>query len=123
MKYDLFYLITIHNILLYPKIVGISYTICQQSWDNKFWPTQWTQSLVIPIPKKDDIKKCSIYRTLSLICHSSNILLTIIRIRLTPQAEHIISEEQAVFRKGRSTVEQITNIRTLLKEGSCETDI
>ena len=34
--------------------------------------------------------------------------------RLTPQAEQIISEEQAGFRKGKSTVEQIQNVRTLL---------
>ena len=51
-----------------------------------------------------------------LICHSSNILLKIILKRLTPQAEQIISEEQAEFRKVRSTVEQIRNVRTFIEE-------
>ena len=69
--------------------------------------------MVIPIPKKGDLKKCSNYITLSLICHSSDILLKIILKRLTPQAEQITYMEQARFRKGRSTVEQITNVRTL----------
>ena len=72
--------------------------------------------LVIPIPEKGDLQKCSNYRTLSLICHSSKILLQIIRKRLTPQAEQIISEEQAWFRKGRSTIEHITNVRTLIEK-------
>ena len=79
--------------------------VFQKSRDNKILPTQWTQSLVIPILKKGDLTKCSNYRTLSLICHSSNILLKIILKRVTPQVEQFISEEQAGFRKGRSTVE------------------
>ena len=56
---------------------------------------------------------CSNYRTLSLICHSRKILLQIILKRLTLQTEQIISEEQEGFQKGRSTVEQIINVRTL----------
>ena len=36
--------------------------------------------------------------------------------RLNPQAEKIISEEQTGFRKGRSTVEQITNYRIIMEK-------
>ena len=67
----------------------------------KKWPTQWTQSLVIPIPKKGNLRKCENYRTLSLISHSSKMLLRIILNRLNPQVERILSDEQAGFRKGR----------------------
>ena len=59
--------------------------------------------------KKGNLRKCENYRTLSLICHSSNILLRSILNRLTSQAEEGLSEEQAGFRKGRSTTEQIFN--------------
>ena len=36
--------------------------------------------------------------------------------RLKPQAEKIIAEEQAVFRAGRSTTEQIFNLRILCEK-------
>ena len=36
--------------------------------------------------------------------------------RLKPQAEKIIAEEQARFRAGRSTTEQIFNLRILCEE-------
>ena len=84
-------------------------------WNTKEWPIQWTRSLVITIPKKGDSRKCSNYRTISLIKNASKILLKILLNQLNPQAEKIISEEQAGFRKGRSTVEQITNCRIIMK--------
>ena len=40
-------------------------------------------------------------------------MLKIILNRLNPQAEKIIAEEQAGFRAGRSTTEQIFNLRIL----------
>ena len=61
-----------------------------------------------------DLRKCENYRTLSLISHSSTILLRIILNRLNPQVERILSDEQAGFRKGRITVEQIFNCRILM---------
>ena len=42
-------------------------------------------------------------------------MLKIILNRLKPQAEKIITEEQAGFRAGRSTTEQIFNLRILLR--------
>ena len=74
-------------------------------------PAQYTQYLVIYIPKKVNLRKCENHRTLSLISHSSKIILK----RLNPQVERILSDERAGFRKGRSTVEQIFNCRILME--------
>ena len=43
-------------------------------------------------------------------------MLKIILKRLKPQAEKIIAEEQAGFRAGRSTTEQILNLRILCEK-------
>ena len=59
-------------------IIRMLTAICQKAWVSKSCPKQWTKSLIIPIAKKGDLKKCKNYRTLSLIYHSSKILLTII---------------------------------------------
>ena len=50
-------------------------------------------------PKKGDLKKFSNYLTICLISHKIKILLRIILNRLIPQAEDILAEEQAGFRK------------------------
>ena len=77
------------------------------------WPTPWTQSLIITLPKKGNLQLCQNYRTISLISHSSKVMLKVILNRLKSQAEEIIAEEQGGFRAGRSTTEQIFNLRIL----------
>ena len=64
----------------------------------------------ITLPKKGNLQLCQNYRTISLISHPSKVMLKIILNRLQPQAEEIIAEEQAGFRAGRSTTEQIFNL-------------
>ena len=53
---------------------------------------------------------------ISLISHPSKVMLKIILNRLKPQVEKIITEEQAGFRAGRCTAEQIFNLRILCEK-------
>ena len=87
--------------------------ICNKIWWTGEWPTPWTQSLVITLPKNGNLQLCQNYRTISLISHPSKVMLKVILNCLKPEAEKIIAEEQAVFRPGRSTTytEQIFNLR------------
>ena len=94
-------------------MIDILTTICNQNWKTGEWPITWTQSLVITLPKKSNLQLCQNYRTISLIIHSSKVMLKINLTRLQPQAEEIIAEEQAGFRAERSTTEQIFNLRIL----------
>ena len=52
----------------------------------------------------------------SLVSRPSKVMLKIILKRLKPQAEKIIAEEQTGFRAGRSTTEQIFNLRILCEK-------
>ena len=74
------------------------------------------QSLIIPLPKKGNLRQCKNYRTISLISHTSKVMLRVILNRLKNQAEEHLAEEQAGFRAGRSTVEQIFNCRLLIEK-------
>ena len=87
--------------------------ICTEVWNKGKWPKIWTNSLIVTIPKNGNLKKCNNYRTISLISHPSKVLLQIVLSRLKAQAESIMAEEQAGFRAGRSTTEQILNLRIL----------
>ena len=91
-------------------------TICNKIWQTGEWPTPWTQSLVITLPKKGNLQQYQNYRTISLISHPSKVMLKIILNRLKPQAEKIIVEEQAGFRAGRSTTEQFFNHRIICEQ-------
>ena len=53
---------------------------------------------------------------ISLVCHPSKVLLQVLLNRLKRQAESIIAEEQAGFRAGRSTTQQIFNFRILCEK-------
>ena len=88
---------------------------CQKIWETKERPKLWTQSLVIPLPKKGKPKQCQTYRAISLISHPSTIMLRVILIRLKAKAEKL-AEKQAGFRPGLSTVEQIFNSRFITEK-------
>ena len=97
-------------------MIDILTTICNKTWKTGEWPTTWTQSLGITLPKKGNLQLCQNYRTISLISHPSKVMLKIILNRLQPQAEEIIAEEQAGFRARRSNTEQIFSLRILCQK-------
>ena len=39
-------------------------TTCNNIWQTGEWPTPWTQSLVITLPKKGNLQQCQNYRTI-----------------------------------------------------------
>lgn len=84
--------------------------ICNKIWQAGQWPSTWTQSLILTLPKKGTLQHCQNYCTISLISYPSKVMLKILLKRLKQQAENIIAEEQEGFREGRSTVEQIFNL-------------
>ena len=53
-------------------------TISDKIWQTGEWPTPWTQSLVITLPKKCNLQQCQNYKTISLISHPSKVTLKII---------------------------------------------
>ena len=97
-------------------MIDVLTEICNRIWRTGEWPTPWTQSLIITLSKKGNLQLCQNYRTISIISHSSKVMLKVILNRLKPQAEEIIAEEQAGFRAGRSTTEQIFNLRILCEK-------
>ena len=80
-------------------------------WKTGKWPTDWCKSVYIPIPKKGDLLQCSNYRTIALISHASKILLIIVAERMKGYLDSEIAPEQAGFRTGRGTRDQLFNIR------------
>ena len=68
--------------ILKDDAVKVLHSICQQIWKNQQWPVDWKISVFIPIPKKDNAKKCSNYPTTALISYATKVMLNILQARL-----------------------------------------
>ena len=55
--------------ILNDDAVKVLHSICQQIWKTQQGPQNWKMSVFIPIPKKDNAKKCSNFHTTALISH------------------------------------------------------
>ena len=84
--------------------------------ENPAVAQDWKRSVFIPIPKKDNAKECSNYRTIALISHASKVLLKILQARLQHYVNHELPDLQATFRKGRETSGQIANIPWIIEK-------
>jgi len=67
-----------------------------------------------PTFQKGDLKQCANYRTIALVSHATKIFLRVILERIRVKTETEIADEQAGFRQGRGTRDQITNLRILM---------
>ena len=90
--------------------------LCNKAWEEGTIPEEWGKSILVPIPKKGDLSDCSNYRTISLINHTGKVLLTVLLNRLKSHLDPYLSEEQAGFRKDRSTVHQILTLSLLAEK-------
>jgi hypothetical protein len=92
------------------------HSLCNQAWHEGGIPAEWAKSIIVTIPKKGDLADCSNYRTISLLNHMSKVLMTVLLERLKAQMEPHLSEEQAGFRRDRSTVHQILILRLMAEK-------
>ena len=56
--------------ILKDDAVKVLHSICWKIWKTQQCPQDWKKSVLIPIPKKDNAKECSNYRTNALISHA-----------------------------------------------------
>lgn len=89
--------------------------ICQEIYNTGEWPKDFTKTIITPIEKKVNALECKDYRTLSLLCHASKIMLRILKKRIEGKVEAVnfLGEDQFGFRKGRGTRDAIGVLRVL----------
>ena len=84
--------------------------------ENSAVATGQEKSVFIPIPKKDNAKECSNYRTIALISYTSKVMLKILQVRVQQYMSHELVNVQVGFSKGRGTRDQIANILQIIKK-------
>ena len=85
--------------ILKDDAVKVLYSICQQIWKTQQWPQDWKRSVFIPIAKKGNAKECSNYHTITLISHTSKVMLKILQARLQQYMNCELPDIQAGFKK------------------------
>ena len=84
-----------------------------KSWETGAVPAIWRKAEIVAIPKKGkplDVPES--YRPISLLCSASKLLERLVQTRLQYwlESRHLITPNQAGFRKGHSTMDQIARI-------------
>ena len=96
--------------------VKVLHSICQQIWETQQWPQDWKRSVFLPISKKGNAKECSNYHTVTLISHTSRVMLKFLQARLQQYMNCELADIQAGFGKGRWIRDQIANIRWIMEK-------
>ena len=68
--------------ILKDDAIKVLHSICQQIWKTQLWSQDWKRTIFTPIPKKGNAKECSNYHTISLLLHTSKVMLKTLQSRL-----------------------------------------
>ena len=96
--------------------VKVLHSRCQQIGKTQQCLQDWKRSVFIPIPKKNNAKECSNYRTIALISHASKVMLKILQARLQLYMNCELPDVQEGFRKSSGTRDQIANICWIIEK-------
>ena len=70
-------------------------------WEERRVHKEWVDSILIPIPKKGNLRSCDNWHGISLLEVMEKVVARIIQGRLQKLAERELPESQCGFRKGR----------------------
>ena len=85
-------------------------SVCQQIWKTQQLLQDWKMSVFILIPKNGNAKAYTNYCTIAFISHISKVMPKILQARHQQHMNRELPDDQAGFRKGRGTRDQIANI-------------
>lgn len=79
-------------------------------------PEDWGKAIITPIYKKGDKSDCKNYRGISLLSVPGKVFTKVLQRRMKCYVEEAVAEEQAGFRPGRGTVDQLFTIRQIAEK-------
>ena len=104
--------------LIIPELIIHPNNPCLKSWLRGFLsfclhhlkiPKIWRRALVVAVPKPSKpVEDPRSYRPIFLLCVPYKILERLIYARVEPLIDPLLPREQVGFRRGRSTVDQVT---------------
>ena len=90
--------------------------IMEDVWRSGEVVKDWKDAIIVPIPKKGDLRKCNNWRGISLLDIAGKVLARIMQERLQVIAEELLPDSQCGFRKGRGCTDMIFVARQLVEK-------
>ena len=90
--------------------------LLQDVWASKTVVKDWKDAVIVPIPKKGDLRECDNWRGISLLDVAGKVFARVIQERLQVIANDILPESQCGFRKGRGCTDMIFAARQLVEK-------
>lgn len=84
-------------------------------WESKEVPDSWRNAIIVPLHKKSSTTVPSNYRGISLLRVTYKLLERLVLERLSTSREQRARDEQAGFRPGRSTIDQVFILRRMIE--------
>jgi len=85
-------------------------------WEEERVPEDWCGGLIVKLPKKGDLTTCGNWRGITLMSTIAKVMGRILIMRIAAGTDAELRKEQAGFRKGRSTTEQIFVLRNIVEQ-------
>ena len=85
-------------------------------WEQKKVPKTWKQGLIFKIPKKGDVTECGNWRGITLTFVLSKAFGRVLIDRIRDGVNSKLRNEQAGFRSGRGTIEQLFILRYIIEQ-------
>ena len=82
-------------------------------WKEERVPQEWVDAILIPIPKKGNLKCCDNWRGITLLEVVGKVVARVVQNRLQELAEKLLPESQCGFKKGRGCNDMIFTIRQM----------
>ncbi|XP_071572354.1 uncharacterized protein [Temnothorax nylanderi] len=98
------------------KMVNWIWEVCKRVWRGEGWPEQWKEGEIIPLVKKGEGREVKDYRGITIMSSMYKIYTAILaeRIREEVEMKKLIPDNQAGFRKGMGTMDQIFALNYLV---------
>ena len=85
-------------------------------WESEDVPEEWKQGLIVKLPKKGDLTICGNWRGLTLMSVPAKCFGKCLLLRIRDAVDRRLRREQAGFRRGRGTNEQIFILRNIIEQ-------
>ena len=96
--------------------VAVLHELFLRVWESERVPNDWRCGLIIRLPKKGNLMECGNWRGITLLPMAAKVLGKVIITRIRDAVDTMLRQEQAGFRRGRRTTEQIFILRNIIEQ-------
>ena len=95
---------------------GYLCTLFEHIRENMKVPDDWKKAMIVKVTKKGVLSKCDNFRGISLLSVPSKVLGRVVIERIKEGIDVKLRCEQAGFREGRGTIEQVFIVRKIIEQ-------